>query len=227
MTPVLLVPGTTLTPDDNFRDNYAAVFTAAGRPWCSVELPKKATGDIQVAAEYVVYAIRAMHAKAGRKISVVGVSQGGVVPRWALKYWPDTRLMVDDLVGLVPDNHGTLLLNGVCAVACPAAFWQQRQGSRFMRTLNDGAETYAGISYTQMYSATDPVVIPSIGPAPSAALTTGDGAIRNVLLQDICPLHVVADHILVGSVDPVAHALVMDALNRSGPADPNSLPRSV
>jgi hypothetical protein len=96
-----------------------------------------------------------------------------------------------------------------------------------MRTLNDGAETYAGISYTQIYSVTDEVLIPSIGPAPSGALTTGDGAIRNVLLQDICPLHVVADHVLVGSVDPVAYALVMDALNRSGPADPNSLPRSV
>lgn len=43
-----------------------------------------------------------------------------MVPRWALRFWPDTRAMVDDVIGLDPSHHGTLDAYGVCAVAgCP------------------------------------------------------------------------------------------------------------
>ena len=80
-TPVLLVPGTTLTPEVNFSWNYEKVFSARGRPWCAVTLPNHAMSDIQVAGEYVVNAVRTMHERAGRRISVVGFSQGGMVPR--------------------------------------------------------------------------------------------------------------------------------------------------
>ena len=30
-----------------------------------------------------------------------------MIPRWALRFWPDTRVMVDHVVGLSPSNHGT------------------------------------------------------------------------------------------------------------------------
>ena len=30
-----------------------------------------------------------------------------MVPRWALRFWPDTRPMVDDQIGMAPSNHGT------------------------------------------------------------------------------------------------------------------------
>ena len=53
LTPVLLVPGTTLTPELNFSWNYEKVFTAQGRPWCAVTLPANGMLDIQVAGEYV------------------------------------------------------------------------------------------------------------------------------------------------------------------------------
>jgi hypothetical protein len=39
--------------------------------------------DIQVAAEYVVNALRTMHAQTGGKVEYVGYSQGGMVGRWA------------------------------------------------------------------------------------------------------------------------------------------------
>src|SRR4051794_6864419 len=51
--PVLLVPGTTLTPSANFSWNYERAFSALKVPYCTVELPGAAMGDIQTAAEYV------------------------------------------------------------------------------------------------------------------------------------------------------------------------------
>ncbi|MDK3258114.1 lipase [Blastococcus capsensis] len=51
--PVLLVPGTTLTPEVNFGRTYMRAFDQLGLRWCAVTLPSDATGDIQIAAEYV------------------------------------------------------------------------------------------------------------------------------------------------------------------------------
>lgn len=225
--PVLLVPGTTLTPSENFSWNYEKVFTAQRRPWCAVTLPRHAMGNIAVAAEYVVHAIRTMRARADRRISVVGFSQGGMVPRWALKYWPDTRAMVVDMIGLDPSNHGTLDAYPACAIGgCAPAIWQQQTGSRFLRALNAGAETWAGISYTQVYTATDEVVVPNVGPRASSRLDTGAGRRANVSVQSICPVHV-SEHLSMGTSDPVGYALVIDALTHAGPASAARISRTV
>src|SRR5436190_11826336 len=87
--PILLVPGTTMTPEVNFSWNYERALSTLGLPYCTIELPNRAMSDIQVAGEYVVYALRKMskferHARA-RKVQVIGYSQGGMVPRWALR----------------------------------------------------------------------------------------------------------------------------------------------
>jgi hypothetical protein len=66
-----------------------------------------AAATAEVAGEYVVYAIRIMHAAYGGRIDIVGHPQGGMVPRWALRLWPDTRAIVDDLVGLSPSTWGS------------------------------------------------------------------------------------------------------------------------
>ena len=50
--------------------------------------------------------------------------------------------------------------------------------------------------------------------------------ISNVLVQDICPLHV-ADHLTMGTFDAVGYALVMDALTHPGPAVPSRIARTV
>ena len=152
--PVLLVPGTTTDPTTDFSWNYEKGFTAQGRPWCAVTLPNHAMSDIQTAGEYVTSAIRTMHARSGHKVEIVGWSQGGMVPRWSLRFWPDTRADVDDVVALDPSNHGTLDADAVCALTCAPAFWQQQSDSHFIAALNSGAETFAGISYTQIWSAT-------------------------------------------------------------------------
>src|SRR3954452_8014746 len=81
-TPVLLVPGTGSSPPRNFGWNWEPALNNLGIPWCAVTLPDNALGDIQDAGEYIVYAVRAMRATAGRKISIIGHSQGGMAPRW-------------------------------------------------------------------------------------------------------------------------------------------------
>jgi hypothetical protein len=226
-TPVLLVPGTTLTPQSNFSWNYERAFNVRGIPWCSIELPQAATGDIQVAGEYVVYAIRQMNSLSGRKIDILGFSQGGMVPRWALRFWPDTRPMVDDDIGLDASNHGTLgsqYCDGIRS--CSAAFWQQRATANFNQALNSFQETFAGVSYTEVYSAADEVVTPNLNDTGSSSLHTGDGQISNVRVQDICPTDA-SDHLAMGSYDSVGYALALDAMTHTGPADASRIDRTV
>jgi hypothetical protein len=221
--PILLVPGTTLTPEVNFSWNYVRAFDELGWRWCAVTLPLDATGDIQVAGEYLVHALRTMAKQAHRQVDVVGYSQGGMVPRWALRFWPDTRAMVDDLVGLSPSNHGTVVADAACVPGCNPSFHQQASQSQFLRALNSGTETFAGIDYTVAYTRTDEVVVPNAGPAPSSALRTGQGRIANIALQDVCPLNT-AEHFGIGSYDAVGFAIVADALSNDGPAVPGRIP---
>jgi pimeloyl-ACP methyl ester carboxylesterase len=223
----LFIAGTTLTPQENFSWNYFRAFTAAGRPYCSVELPNHAMSDIQVSAEYVVNAIRAVRERSGQKVAIVGFSQGGMIGRWALKYWPDTRAKVGELIGIDPSNHGTLDAYPICAAAgCAPSIFQQQTASHFSTALNTGPETFAGIDYTSMYTPTDEVVVPNLPPAPSSALNTGAGRRANISTFDVCPGHV-ADHLSMGSFDAVAYALVIDALDHDGPASAARINRSV
>jgi triacylglycerol esterase/lipase EstA (alpha/beta hydrolase family) len=218
--PVLLVQGTGATAKDNWSWTYEPALDKLHIPWCQVDLPDHATSDVQVAGEYVVSAIRTMHRRAGRKIAIIGHSQGGMVPRWALRFWPDTRAMVDDLIGFAPSNHGTTQAGPTCKGGCSAANWQQADTSNFMKALNSRQETFAGVSYTVVYTRTDEVVQPNQDALTgSSSLRTGDGRITNVATQDICPTDV-NEHLIIGLFDPVAYALAVDALTHGGPADP-------
>ena len=211
-TPVLLVHGTSLTPEENWSATYQPAMNSLRIPWCTVALPDRGTADIQRNAEYVVHAIREMRRRAGRPIAIVGASQGGMLPRWALRFWPDTRPMVDDLVGLAPSNHGTERGHTSCRRECFPAHRQQMSGSRFIEALNSFQETFAGVSYTNVYTRYDEVVTP----ATSAALHTGPGQITNVAVQDICPLDF-SDHITLALANATGFALAMDALSNPGP----------
>jgi triacylglycerol esterase/lipase EstA (alpha/beta hydrolase family) len=229
LEPVLLSPGTSATPEQNFSWNYERAFNAQHRPWCAVTMPHHTLGDIQVAGEYLVSSIRTMHAMAGRRVAVLGHSQGGMSMRWALRFWPDTRSMVDDIIGMAPDNHGTTA-GGMCQpgrTSCVPADWQQAATAHFIQALNSRAETFRGISYTNVFTHTDEEVQPSDSVATaSASLRTGGGAITNVAVQDLCPSDTY-EHNFNGTVDPVTYGLVMDALDHRGPAVPSRVPASV
>lgn len=224
--PILLVPGTNLEPQSNYSWNYERAFSALGWPYCSISLPYDTMGDIQVAGEYIVYALRTMASMSSRKVDVLGFSQGGMVPRWALRFWPDTRRLVNDLVGLDPSNHGTLDTDVLCHAVCPPAYWQQASQSHFTAALNSGAETFQGIAYTVVYSHTDEIVVPNLSASGSSSLHTGAGQIANIAVQQICPADA-SDHLAMGSYDGVGYALAIDAFTHAGPADPARISPSV
>jgi triacylglycerol esterase/lipase EstA (alpha/beta hydrolase family) len=224
--PILLVPGTDLTPKANYSWNYERAFKALRWAYCTVRLPQAATGDIQVAGEYVVYAIRRMAGVSGRKVDILGYSQGGMVPRWALRFWPGTRHLVHSYVALDPSNHGTLDANAACQRPCSAADWQQAENSHFMQALNSYAETFAGIDYTVIYSRTDEIVVPNLDSSGSSSLHTGRGRIENIAVQQICP-NDTSDHLAMGSYDPVGYALAVDAFRHETVANPKDIPTSV
>lgn len=217
--PVLLVHGTRVTAKENWGLVYLPSLTRMEIPWCYVSLPQRATGDIQLSAEYVVHAIRTMYARAHRQISIIGASQGGMLPRWALRFWPDLRLMVDDVIALAPTNHGSDANRQTCAgEPCLPAVWQQSSDSEFIRALNSGPETFPGISYTNVYSHTDTTVTPNQDDSGTSSLHGGGGEITNVAVQDVCPTSR-ASHITLGLLDKVAFSLARDALTHPGPAD--------
>jgi pimeloyl-ACP methyl ester carboxylesterase len=217
--PVLLVPGTGSNPEHNFSWNWEPALTNLGVSWCAVTLPDNALGDIQVAGEYVVNAIRAMHNASGRQIGIIGHSQGGMLPRWALRFWPDTRAMVDDQIGFAPSNHGTTGADTLCAASCAAADWQQRDISNFTKALNSYQETFPGISYTEVYTHNDEIVTPNNDDSGSSSLHGGGGQITNEAIQDLCPSDP-SEHLAIGTQDNVAYELAIDALEHPGPADP-------
>jgi len=224
--PILLVPGTTLDPEANYSWNWLPALDQLGWPYCTVELPANTMGDIQEAAEYIVYAVRYMAATSNTKVQIVGHSQGGMVPRWAIRFWPDIRPMIDDLVSFSASNHGTIIAPAACLGGCSAAIWQQDANSNFMAALNDGFETVEGIDYTSIYTNLDEIVVPNVMLLGASSALAGGDNVTNVATQDVCPLNT-ADHLLVGMSDPVAYTLAMDALQHDGPADPSRVDAGV
>jgi hypothetical protein len=133
--------------------------------------------------------------------------------------------MVDDVIGFSASNHGSTT-GTACQLGCPPAVWQQAANAKFIEALNSYAETFAGISYTEIYTHTDEVVTPNRGEHASAALHGGGGAILNIATQDVCPSDLF-EHLTIGTMDPVAYAIAVDALTHAGPADPHRIDRGV
>lgn len=229
--PVLLNPATGLTAEENYSWNWEPALEKLGIPWCAYTAPHDTLGNIETSGEYLVYAIRTVYRMAHRRIAVMGHSQGGMSMRWALRFWPDTRSMVEDVIGFAGSNHGTTdLTQQECALeGCSPATWQQLAGSQFIRALNSYAETLSGISYTEVYTHTDEVVRPNSGPSPSqcsSCLFTGKGKITNIATQQICPTDL-REHLMIGTVDPVAYTLGINALRNPGPARPGQVSKRV
>jgi triacylglycerol lipase len=194
---ILLLHGTTANASANWSWNWEPALAAEGRPYCTVELPENGLQDIQVSAENVTHAIRTIHATSGRKVDIVGHSQGGMIGRWTTKWWPDTRDMVANMVGFGSSNNGSDMISLTCAVGCPDALRQQSSGSDFITTLNDDGATYPGIRYTTIATRFDEIVTPY----DRAFLPAADN-VTNITLQDQCPNELV-DHFLLAVSNPV------------------------
>jgi hypothetical protein len=210
-TPVMLVTGTGASGDQAYLIGQGA-FEAYGHPVCYVNFPDFTTADIQVSVQYLVYGLRKEFALAHRKVAVIGISQGGLLPRFALTYWPDLRKKVSDVVAAAGTQHGTNIGRGCSADSpCAPANWQQIHGSHLRRALNSQPdETPGKVSYTTVRSLTDETVQPQGGKHPTSAL---DGA-SNILIQGVCPGRTTT-HIGT-AVDSVTFAAFVDAVAHGG-----------
>jgi hypothetical protein len=211
-TPVMFVTGTGSTGDQGYLIGQDA-FKAYGHPVCYVNFPDFMTADIQISAQYLVNGLRREFAMARRKVAVIGISQGGLLPRFALTYWPDLRKKVSDVVAAAGTQHGTRLGQGSCSAStpCAPADWQQIAGSRLLRALNSQPdETPGNVSYTTVRSLTDETVQPQGGKHPTSAL---DGA-SNISIQGVCPGRTTSH---IGTIlDSVTFAAFVDAVAHAG-----------
>jgi hypothetical protein len=224
-TPIMLVTGTGATGEEAYALGKPAL-DAFGHPVCDVDFPDFMTADIQLSVQYLVYGIREEVRRAGRRIAVVGISQGGLLPRIALTYWPSLRNKVGDVVAMAGTQHGTIGPVGAdrrCSRrGCAPAVWQQAAGSNLIRALDaQPDETPGPTSWTTVRSATDETVRPTTGRHPASALA---GA-TNILIQDVCPGRKVS-HIGT-ALDSVTHAAIQDAIEHPGPAKLARLPGGV
>ena len=160
--PVILLPGTLYDMADTWQAlgpiladdgwcvyglNYGAAASttlSGGRIW--------SVGDIPTSAGQLAAFVRQVLAATGAsKVDLVGWSQGGMMPRWYMRF-DGGAAYVHDLVGLSPSNHGTTvdglsaLFDAVTALGLPApltlaqclACTQQLAGSSFLQQLNAG-----------------------------------------------------------------------------------------
>lgn len=214
--PVLLVHGTTTTGDEQYRWNYTARLASEGIPSCTITYPERGSVDMTISAEYVAYAVQQLAALSPNgKVDLVGHSQGAAMPRWAIKYWPNTvRAALDDVVLHAGPNHGT----DAAHVADPLPFgdsgsrspvlWQFRRDSNFNHHVNLGDETPGDVSYASIFTETDELVQPAANdPSATAWL---DGAL-NVDVTALCPGRPV-DHLTIGTTDLVVMDLTLGLL---------------
>jgi triacylglycerol lipase len=210
VAPVILVHGTGSTPEENFSFGYQVALPKHGHPVCTVRLPERALVDLQRSMQYVVHAVRVVARRSGRRVSLIGHSQGALHAVYASHFWDDLPALIDDVVGLAGPYEGTQRANESCADGrCPVTSWQFRRGSRLNGAFA-AAPRPAGPAFTAVATEFDELVTP----APEAALL--DGA-QNIVIQEICPGRPVDHYAIAG--DAVAYAVALDALRHPGPAD--------
>jgi triacylglycerol esterase/lipase EstA (alpha/beta hydrolase family) len=228
--PVILVNGTFANEDDNwqaaspllYNHGYCVfTFNYGGTGYVT------ATGDIAASAQQLAtFVSQVLAATGAAKVDLVGHSQGGMMPRYYLKFLGGAQY-VNDLVALAPSNHGTTLdglttlvttlglaglVNSAINPDCTACV-EQEAGSAFLTNLNAGGDTVPGVNYTVIESTDDEVVTPYT----SAFLSGPD--VTNITLQNQCALDA-TDHLEIAA-DPVALADVLNALD---PSDPVQVP---
>jgi triacylglycerol lipase len=184
----------------------------------SLDYGNNATGDIPTSAGVLGNFVDQVLAETGAsKVDIVGHSQGGMMPRYWMKF-DGGASKVDDLIGIAPSNHGTTNpLAAPAGVFCPACA-QQAAGSAFITHLNAGGDIQSGPSYTVISTRYDEVVTPFT----SQALSGPSSQVTNVVLQNKCPFDI-SEHLTIPD-DPATIQWVLNALGRSGPANPSFRP---
>jgi triacylglycerol esterase/lipase EstA (alpha/beta hydrolase family) len=168
------------------------------------------------AAQLKTFVDKVLTATGAQETDLVGHSQGGLMPRYYLKFLGGAA-KVNALVGIAPDNHGTTLsgLTGLLPyfpgiqdllTTHTPALADQVVGSPFLTKLNEGGDTVPGVRYTVLATKYDEVVTPY-----RSQFLSGSG-VHNVLLQDLCALDL-SEHVAIGLFDRIAFHEVVNALD--------------
>jgi triacylglycerol lipase len=213
--PVILVPGTLVVTT---WDTLGPALVQQGYCVYRFEYGDYGTAEIAGSAKKLASFIDTVLARThAQKVSIVGHSQGGMLPRYAIKFLGDAN-KIEDLIGLSPSNHGTLnpaiVATGTPCEACSEQLW----GSDFLRKLNSGTEAPGPVDYTVVQTLDDAVLVPYT----SAFLSGPSSRVTNITIQTDCPA-VYVSHLGMPS-DPVVLQWVENALARKGPADPRFMP---
>jgi len=173
-------------------------------------IPDHGLGDIaDSAAVFAAFVADLLERTGADRVDIVAHSQGGLIGRYFIKNL-DGVDAVDSLVSLAAPHYGTRAANladvlgfGSCAgiVACE----QMSVGSEFLAQLNDGDDTIGDVSYTNIVTRFDEVVVPYT----NGFLRDADNN-TNVTLQSQCPFRLVG-HVLL-PIDPAAYTGILDAL---------------
>ncbi|WP_405738530.1 alpha/beta fold hydrolase [Streptomyces sp. NBC_00028] len=174
-------------------------------------------GPVDKSAEQLsAFVDKVLAATGAAKTDVVGHSQGGMMPRYYLRFLGGAA-KVNALVGIAPSNHGTTL-NGLTHLlpyfpgaadllsANTPALADQVAGSPLLTKLNEGGDTVPGVTYTVLATKYDEVVTPY-----RSQFLSGTG-VRNVVLQDLCPLDL-SEHVAIGLFSLIAFHEVANALD--------------
>lgn len=223
--PIVLVHGTLANSKDNWLGLAPYLET---RGYCVFALDYGqltgvplfyGLGPIDKSAEQLsAYVDKVLAATGATKVDLVGHSQGGMMPRYYLKFLGGAA-KVDQLVAISPSNRGTTLsgLTNLLPYFPGAREWlslstpalaQQIIGSDFLTKLNAGGDTVPGVRYTVIATKYDEVVTPY-----RSQFLTGDN-VKNILIQDLCPLDL-SEHALIGLTDRIAFHEVANALDPS------------
>ncbi len=219
--PVVLVHGTFANRNNNW---LALSPLLASKGYCVFALDYGgSTGSLiqgigpvaDSAAQLAGFVDEVLAATGAAEVDIVGHSQGGMMPRYYLKFLGGAN-KVHALVGLAPSNHGTTLdgltnlieyfpdAADVIFDACPAC-QDQVLDSAMLQQLNAGGDTVPGVTYTVIATRYDEVVTPYTSQYLSGS------AVSNVRLQDHCAIDV-AGHVTI-AVDPTALHVVLNALD--------------
>ncbi|MEU6008530.1 alpha/beta fold hydrolase [Streptomyces sp. NPDC047453] len=221
--PVVLVHGTFGNSIDNWlslapylKDRGYCVFSLDYGQLPGVPL-FYGLGPIDKSAEQLsAFVDKVLAATGAARADLVGHSQGGMMPRYYLKFLGGAA-KVNALVGIAPDNHGTTLsgltnllpyfpgASDLLKTATPGLA-DQIAGSAFLAKLNEGGDTVPGVRYTVIVTKYDEVATPW----RSQYLTGPD--VRNVLLQDLCAVDL-SEHVTIGTIDRIAFHEVANALD--------------
>jgi triacylglycerol lipase len=212
--PVVLVPGTLVQTTWNVVD---PALVKQGYCVYKFDYGNYGTADIVKSAKQLATFVNAVLARThAKKVSIVGHSQGGMMPRYYIDFLGGAK-KIDDLIGLAPSNHGTLNTT-IAAVPDCTACDQQLWGSTFLEKLNAHAETPPPVDYTVIQTVDDLTLVPYT----SAFLHGPSSRVTNITIQNDCPYDFVT-HLGLPS-DPVALQWIENALARKGPASPSFKP---